>query len=167
MFCNNLSMYAGTGLSSVPGGALWSNLSCLSYHYYCSSFGGRRSVCDGVVAPDMFRSMTDEVRAATSRVKEHATRHTSHVTRHASHVMHHISNTTRHTSSCLCRLTLALQVHKLGGTTPLLSPHFYHHFCVLNAYCSCRRLHDDGMGRGRVWRQRRPTCGVQSRAGSG
>ncbi len=53
--------YLGSGLSAVPGGAQWANLSCLSYHFYCASFGGSRSLCDGVVEPDVFRSMRDEV----------------------------------------------------------------------------------------------------------
>jgi endoglycosylceramidase len=56
------SRYLGTGISAVPGGPQWANVSCLSYHYYCSSFGGSRSVCDDAVGPDMFHSMKDEVR---------------------------------------------------------------------------------------------------------
>ena len=85
--------YVGTGLTTLPGGAQWGNLSCMSYHYYCASFGGRRSVCDGVVSPDMFHAMKDEV----TEIHLHFTRHTSHVTRHTSHDTRHTSHVTYHT----------------------------------------------------------------------
>ena len=85
--------YVGTGLTTLPGGAQWGNLSCMSYHYYCASFGGRRSVCDGVVSPDMFHAMKDEV----TEIHLHVTRHTSHITRHTSHVTRHTSHDTSHT----------------------------------------------------------------------
>lgn len=34
------------------------NRSALSYHYYCSSFGGNRELCDKAIGPSVFKSIS-------------------------------------------------------------------------------------------------------------
>eukprot|EP01065_Artemidia_motanka_P031517 TRINITY_DN378_c0_g1_i1.p1 TRINITY_DN378_c0_g1~~TRINITY_DN378_c0_g1_i1.p1 ORF type:complete len:496 (+),score=181.11 TRINITY_DN378_c0_g1_i1:63-1490(+) len=51
----------GSGFSHVPGGDDFRNRSCLSYHYYCKSFGGNPKLCDPVVGPLVFDSVGKDI----------------------------------------------------------------------------------------------------------
>eukprot|EP01126_Amoeba_proteus_P055817 TRINITY_DN6951_c0_g2_i3.p1 TRINITY_DN6951_c0_g2~~TRINITY_DN6951_c0_g2_i3.p1 ORF type:complete len:466 (-),score=64.19 TRINITY_DN6951_c0_g2_i3:49-1446(-) len=53
----------GSGFSQVPGGDDFRNRSVLSYHYYCSSFGSERVLCDDVIGPEIFRAIGEDLAA--------------------------------------------------------------------------------------------------------
>lgn len=53
--------WSGSGFTHVPGGEAYKNVSCLSYHYYCESFGDFTKLCDSLIAPSVFRSISEEV----------------------------------------------------------------------------------------------------------
>jgi endoglycosylceramidase len=61
----------GSGFSHVPGGDEFKNASALSFHYYCATFvpdypskpNLRKTVCDDVIGPLVFKAVQEDVRS--------------------------------------------------------------------------------------------------------
>jgi endoglycosylceramidase len=51
----------GSGFTEPPGGPTYANRSVFSFHYYCSSFGGDRKLCDPLIAPAVFAAVRADV----------------------------------------------------------------------------------------------------------